>query len=94
MSDAIKHECGLAFIRLRKPLHHYHQKYGSAHYGINKLRFPSPVPVGSRVRLGTELARLEDVPGGVQAALALTFEVEGAVKPACVAEVLFRYYES
>ena len=37
MSDAIKHECGLAFIRLRKPLHHYQQKYGSAHHGINKL---------------------------------------------------------
>ena len=37
MSDAIKHECGLAFIRLRKPLQHYHQKYGSAFYGINKL---------------------------------------------------------
>ncbi|MBL0045276.1 MAG: amidophosphoribosyltransferase [Flavobacteriales bacterium] len=37
MSDAIKHECGLAFIRLRKPLQHYHQKYGTAFYGINKL---------------------------------------------------------
>ncbi len=37
MSDAIKHECGLAFIRLRKPLHHYQQKYGSAFHGINKL---------------------------------------------------------
>lgn len=37
MSDAIKHECGLAFIRLRKPLHYYHQKYGTAFTGINKL---------------------------------------------------------
>jgi len=37
MSDAIKHECGLAFIRLRKPLRHYQQKYGTAFHGINKL---------------------------------------------------------
>ncbi|MES1225042.1 MAG: amidophosphoribosyltransferase, partial [Bacteroidota bacterium] len=37
MSDAIKHECGLAFIRLRKPFSYYHQRYGSVMYGLNKL---------------------------------------------------------
>jgi acyl dehydratase len=61
-------------------------------YGLNKLRFPAPVPVGSKVRAGAVLAHLEDVSGGVQVALNLTFEIEGAPKPACVAEILFRYY--
>jgi len=63
----------------------------SVNYGINKLRFPAPVPVGSKVRAGVELAGVEQVSGGVQATLAVTFEVEGAAKPACVAEILFRY---
>lgn len=61
-------------------------------YGLNKLRFPSPVPVGKRIRVGGRLMSLEDVAGGVQAAVELTFEVEGADKPACVAEALYRYY--
>jgi acyl dehydratase len=61
-------------------------------YGLNKLRFPSPVPVGSKVRAGATVAEVEDVAGGVQVALAVTFEIEGGAKPACVAEVLFRYY--
>ena len=64
----------------------------SINYGLNKLRFPSPVPVGSKVRAGAALASLEDVAGGVQCTLALTFEIEGATKPVCVAEILFRYY--
>ncbi len=61
-------------------------------YGLNKLRFPSPVPVGSRLRAGAVLSSVEDVAGGVQVALGLTFETEGSTKPACVAELLFRYY--
>ena len=61
-------------------------------YGLNKLRFPAPVPVGSKVRAGAALATVEDVAGGVQVALDVTFEIEGATKPVCVAEVLFRYY--
>jgi acyl dehydratase len=61
-------------------------------YGLNKLRFPSPVPVGSKVRAGVTLASLEDVAGGAQVTLNVSFEIEGATKPACVAEVLFRYY--
>ena len=63
----------------------------TVNYGMNKLRFPAPVPVGSRVRGGVELSGVEDVSGGVQAALTVTYEVEGASKPSCVAEVLFRY---
>ena len=61
-------------------------------YGLNKLRFPSPVPVGSKLRAGATLAGVEQVSGGVQVTLAVTFEIEGGSKPACVAEILFRYY--
>lgn len=61
-------------------------------YGCNKVRFPSPVPVGSKVRCGAKLTNVEDVPGGAQVTLELTFQVEGAAKPSCIAEVIFRYY--
>jgi acyl dehydratase len=61
-------------------------------YGCNKVRFPAPVPVGAKLRLGAEVATVEDVKGGVQAALDLTFEVEGAAKPSCVAQVVYRYF--
>ena len=61
-------------------------------YGLNKLRFPAPVPVGSKVRAGASLAQIEDVSGGVQITLDVTFEVEGGTKPVCVAEVVLRYY--
>jgi acyl dehydratase len=61
-------------------------------YGLNRLRFPSPVPVGSKLRAGVVLGGVEDVEGGVQVTLNVTFEIEGGTKPACVAEVLFRYY--
>jgi acyl dehydratase len=60
-------------------------------YGCDKVRFPSPVPVGSKLRVGAELVDIADVPGGVQVKMRLTFEVEGAEKPACVSENLFRY---
>ena len=62
-------------------------------YGMNKLRFPSPVPVGARLRLGVKVLGVEDVAGGAQVTLEGTFETEGAAKPSCVAEILFRYYE-
>ena len=62
-------------------------------YGINKLRFPSPVPVGSKLRVGAKLAKVEDVSGGAQGTLELTFEIEGKDKPACVAEVVYRYFD-
>ena len=62
-------------------------------YGLNKVRFPAPVPVGSRVRVGAVLRGAEEVGGGgVQVTLELTFEIEGGAKPACVAELLLRYF--
>lgn len=64
----------------------------AVNYGTNKVRFPAPVPVGSRLRAGAVLQSVEDVPGGVQVVLAVTFEVEGGDKPVCVAETVSRYY--
>src|SRR6266480_383238 len=55
-------------------------------YGLNKLRFPAPVPVGSKLRLGGTLANVEDIAGGVQVTVDMTFEVEGKDKPSCVAQ--------
>ena len=60
-------------------------------YGCNKVRFPSPVKVGSKLRMGAEVTSVEDVPGGVQATYTLTIETEGSTKPSCVAEVVYRY---
>jgi acyl dehydratase len=62
-------------------------------YGCEKVRFPSPVPVGSKLRLGAELTNVEEIPGGAQVYMTFTFEVEGAPKPSCVANIIFRYYE-
>jgi acyl dehydratase len=61
-------------------------------YGLNKLRFPAPVPVGSKVRLGATLADAEEIPGGAQVTIDMVIEVEGAPKPSCVAQGVFRYY--
>jgi len=61
-------------------------------YGLNRVRFPAPVPAGARVRGVVELAAVEDVAGGVQAVLRTTIEVDGQAKPACVAELLARLY--
>lgn len=61
-------------------------------YGANKVRFPSPVPVGSRLRLGVKLLEVKDVAGGAEITLEFTFEVEGATKPSCVAEIIFRLF--
>ena len=61
-------------------------------YGADKIRFPSPVPVGSKLRLGVKLLEVTEVAGGIQTKLEFSFEVEGAAKPSCVAEVLFRLY--
>ncbi|MFF7141837.1 MaoC family dehydratase [Streptomyces nodosus] len=61
-------------------------------YGTNKVRFPAPVPVGSRLRATGVITGVEDVPGGVQLAVAFTVEREGGDKPVCVAESVARYY--
>lgn len=60
-------------------------------YGVNKVRFPSPVPVGSRVRGRAVLETVQEVPGGVQAVIVVTVEIEGSTKPACVAESVSRF---
>jgi acyl dehydratase len=61
-------------------------------YGINKLRFPSAVLVGSRVRARCTIVAAEEIPGGVQMTEQFTVEIEGGSKPACVAEVIMRLY--
>ncbi|MGE0325645.1 MAG: MaoC family dehydratase [Polyangiaceae bacterium] len=60
-------------------------------YGVNKLRFPAPVRVGSRLRARGQIANVEDVKGGVQVTIVITLEVEGQEKPACVIESLSRF---
>jgi len=67
-------------------------KFG-VNYGCNKVRFPSPVPVGSSVRCGATIAEVDDVEGGVQVTLDLVLEVRDAPKPSCVAQVVYRYYQ-
>lgn len=61
-------------------------------YGANKVRFVSPVPVGSRLRAGVKVLAVDDTPGGARVTLETTFECEGAAKPACIAEVIFQYF--
>ncbi|HEY7836396.1 MAG TPA: MaoC family dehydratase [Solirubrobacteraceae bacterium] len=61
-------------------------------YGLNRLRFPSPMPVGDRVRMRATLASVEEIPGGAQITTELTFERAGGEKPVCVAESLSRVY--
>jgi acyl dehydratase len=62
-------------------------------YGYEKIRFPAPVPVDSKVRMRAELLSVDDIPGGVQFKVKQTYEIDGAEKPACVAEALARVYE-
>lgn len=61
-------------------------------YGLNKLRFPAPVPTDSRVRVTGVVERVTEVSGGYQVEPTVTFEVEGGTKPVCVAEMLLRWY--
>ena len=60
-------------------------------YGLNKVRFPAPVPVGAKIRAGVELIEAEPVTGGVQTVTRITIEVEGGTKPACIIESVSRY---
>ena len=61
-------------------------------YGLNKVRFPSPVPVGSKVRASATLTEVTEIAGGLQYVLAVTVEREGGDKPVCVAEPVYRVY--
>ena len=60
-------------------------------YGLEKVRFPAPVPVGSRIRARVALLGVTEVPGGIQVNRQVTIEVEGGEKPAMVAETVSRY---
>ena len=61
-------------------------------YGLDKLRFPAPVKVGSKIRLGGTVAQVDDVPGGVQMLVDVALEIEGEPKPALAARAIYRYY--
>ncbi|MFB7718276.1 MULTISPECIES: MaoC family dehydratase [unclassified Nocardia] len=63
----------------------------AVNYGFDKVRFIAPVPVNSRVRASTRLESVSEVPGGIQATLITTIEIDGAAKPACVAESIARF---
>ena len=65
----------------------------AVNYGLNKVRFPAPLPVGKRVRMHAKLTELAEVPGGAQMTVQVTFEREGGDKPVCVAETLARVYD-
>jgi acyl dehydratase len=64
----------------------------AVNYGLNRVRFPAPVPVGSRVRGSFVVGSVDEFEGGFQVTMTATVEREGGEKPVCVAEVVFRYY--
>jgi len=65
--------------------------YGmSINYGLNRVRFPAPVPAGSRIRARVTVASVDDAPGGDQAVVVATIEREGGERPVCVAEIVLR----
>jgi len=61
-------------------------------YGLNRVRFPAPLPVGSRICMHAALAEATDVQDGIQVVYHLEYEIEGQAKPCCVADLVFRYY--
>ena len=62
-------------------------------YGLNRVRFPAPMPVGQKVRCTVKVAEVQEIPGGAQTTMVMTLEREGGEKPVCVAETLVRAYE-
>jgi acyl dehydratase len=61
-------------------------------YGLERVRFPSPVKVGAKIRLAATVLSVEDVAGGVQSTFDFTVEIDGSAKPACVARPVYRHY--
>ena len=61
-------------------------------YGLNRVRFPAPLPVGGKVRGRIHLQSVEDIPGGAQLVWAVAIELDGGEKPVCVAEFIMRRY--
>ena len=68
-----------------------HDVHTTVNYGLNKVRFPSPVPSGSRIRAHATLVGLEAVPGGAQLTIDILVERQDSDKPACVAQLVLRY---
>jgi len=64
----------------------------AVNYGLNKVRFPAPVPVGSKLRLTATLQSAEEIKGGYQLTAATVIEREGGDKPVCIAELVVRFY--
>jgi acyl dehydratase len=70
------------------------EQFGMAvNYGLNRVRFPAPVPSSSRIRLVGRIASVREVPGGVEIVADLVVEIEEAEKPACVLEAVYRFYD-
>jgi acyl dehydratase len=61
-------------------------------YGLDKVRFPAPVKVGSRIRMSAVIAEVDEIPGGYQLVVDQTIEIENQPKPAVVARGLYRFY--
>lgn len=80
-------------IPLWAELLHVEGASAGINYGLNRVRFPAPVPAGARIRLAGTLAAVDEVPGGVQVTADLVMEVENGAKPVCVAQAIFRLYE-
>jgi acyl dehydratase len=66
----------------------------AVNYGLNKLRFPAPVPVGSRIRAAAVLKEVSEIAGGLQYILTVTVSRDGSEKPVCIAEPVYRVYGS
>jgi acyl dehydratase len=86
------------FLTLSLVVHHWNQVAPpwpgvTVNYGLNRVRFPAPVPAGSRVRATFRVESVEPVAGGTQATIAATFEREGGERPVCVAELLLRFLD-
>lgn len=79
------------FPVLRNEILEIEKRRVTINYGLNKVRFPAPLPVGEMVRMHLRLLSLENIDEGVQVVFMATFEVSGQEKPACVAEVVNRF---
>jgi acyl dehydratase len=77
--------------RLARDLYQIRGMTMGVNYGYDKIRFPAPVPVNSKVRLGATLSSVQEVTGGVQVGITFVWEIANTPKPACVAEMLLRY---
>jgi acyl dehydratase len=64
----------------------------AVNYGLNKVRFPAPVPVGSKIRAHGVVAVVTEIKGGAELIVDLSVEIDGAAKPACVAQAVYRFY--